>query len=256
MNKLFCKSLLYLFLSLLSTSNFAFPKHDMSLFQTGNPSALLSGVTEGSMTFHELKSKGNFGLGTFNGIQGEMVALNGKFYQIGQYGKTISVPPDWKTPWVQLVTFSPTSFNKLNNINHLAELKEKLYAKFSNKNIPYAIVIKGHFNSLDMRSRTPRKSLEIKNIHEDTYQAKDISGTLVGFRFPEYLLNIAVPGFHFHFISDDKKLSGHVLNLTSNHLEYAFNQINSITFNFPRTDNYQQTNIKAPTMETYHKAQM
>ncbi|MGB6152245.1 MAG: acetolactate decarboxylase, partial [Pricia sp.] len=39
-----------------------------------------------------------------------------------------------------------------------------------------------------------------------------VSGTIVGFYCPDFIGNINVKGFHFHFISDDKKLGGHVMD--------------------------------------------
>jgi len=226
------------------------------LFQTGNPGALLSGATEGDMCFQELHAKGNFGLGTFNGIQGEMIALEGKFYKIEQQGKTTAVQPEWKTPWVQLVNFSPKSFDQVNDVSQLVVLKDRLHTQFPNKNIPYAVMVKGHFSFLKMRSRTPRKALDTSIPREDIYEAKNVSGTLAGFWFPEYLLNIGVPGFHFHFLSEDKKLSGHVLDLSASHLEYAFLPVTTISLHFPGTEVWKKVSVRAPDMETYRKAQM
>lgn len=52
------------------------------LFQTSTIDALLAGVYDGEITFKELKEHGDFGLGTFNGLDGEMVGLDGNFYKI------------------------------------------------------------------------------------------------------------------------------------------------------------------------------
>lgn len=41
----------------------------------------------------------------------------------------------------------------------------------------------------------------------------DISGSLVGFKFPAYADGINVAGYHFHFVSDDRSVGGHVLGL-------------------------------------------
>src|SRR3990167_5058691 len=247
------KKFLALSLILASSNHMAY---SLELFQTGNPSAMFSGVTEGDMTFAQLKDKGNFGLGTFNGIQGEMVAVDGHFYQIGKQGKTVLAQPDWKTPWAQLVTFSPESSINLNKIANISELKSIIDSKLTNRNIPYAIQIKGQFNYLKLRTKTPRKALQMKNIHEDIYNLNAVSGTLVGFWFPEYLLNLALPGYHFHFISDDKKLSGHVLDLNADKLNVAFAEVDTINLKFPHTEVYKKAKIIAPSMDTYHQSQM
>ena len=69
------------------------------LFQTSTIDALLVGVYDGETTFQELKRHGDFGLGTFNGLDGEMIALDGQFYQIKADGVAYPVPGSVKTPF-------------------------------------------------------------------------------------------------------------------------------------------------------------
>ncbi len=68
-----------------------------SLFQTSTISALLA-VYEGETTFDNLKKYGDFGLGTVNALDGEMIALEGEFYQIKADGVAAAVPDSMKTP--------------------------------------------------------------------------------------------------------------------------------------------------------------
>lgn len=228
----------------------------VSLFQLGNASALLSGAIEGEMTYSQLKSKGDFGLGTFNDIDGEMVALNGNFYKIGQKGKTIPVNPKWKTPFVELVKFSQGNATHFEKIDSYAALKQLLGRKLDNKNIPYAIKMTGTFQFLKLRSRSPRQAYQTQNVIEETYAVKNVKGTLVGFWFPEYLLSLTVPEFHFHFISDDKKVSGHVLELKAEYADAIFNKINQMKLVFPQTLVYKNTRINAATSDKYDHIQM
>ncbi|EKD71077.1 MAG: alpha-acetolactate decarboxylase [uncultured bacterium] len=227
-----------------------------TLFQVGNPSALFAGAIEGNTTYREIKQHGNFGLGTFNGIKGEMIAINGMFYQILQDGKTVPVNLDWKTPFAQVINFKPTLFADIQETENYTRLKAAISNAINNKNIPYAVKIDGKFNFITMRSRTPRSALNTKAIHENIYTANNVSGTLVGFWFPDYLMNIGAPGFHFHFISNDKKLSGHVMDISVQHAQVSIQQINDIFLLFPTTEIYKKANIIAPTLETYKKAQL
>jgi len=227
-----------------------------TLVQIGNTSAVLSGVTEGNTSISELKQYGNFGLGTFNNIAGEMIVLDSNVYQIGENGKTILADLKWKTPYAEIIHFSPKLFDHLNTIANYRTLKKIIYVKLNNKNIPYAIYVKGQFPYLKLRSRSPRSALDTKNKIEKTYDLKQINGTLVGYWFPEYLMNLTVPGFHFHFISDDKKQSGHVLDLKIEKANFALKEINKIELQFPQTDIYQKARITAPTLSTYQKIQL
>lgn len=52
------------------------------LYQVGFIRSLLTGVYEGDVCFDELAHYGNFGLGTFNAVNSEMIALDGCFYRI------------------------------------------------------------------------------------------------------------------------------------------------------------------------------
>jgi acetolactate decarboxylase len=227
-----------------------------TLFQVGNASALFSGAIEGDMTIQQLKQHGNFGLGTFNDIKGEMIALDGDFYQIGENGKTTLVDLKWKTPYAEIMNFVPKLFIHLDKFENYKLLKEMIYSKLDNKNIPYAVYIKGHFDYIKLRSRSPRSALETKNIIEKIYLLQNISGTLVGYWFPEYLMNLTVPSFHLHFISDDKKRSGHVLDLKIENAQFSLKEIDKIELQFPQTKIYGKANIVAPTLSTYKNAQL
>ena len=99
----------------------ATPRH--CLFQYGHASALCGGMTEGEMDFKTLASFGDFGLGTFNNINGELVTLNGEFFQIGQQGQTVLVDTSWQSPSSQLIFFSPTLQFDNNFIENYQQLK-------------------------------------------------------------------------------------------------------------------------------------
>jgi acetolactate decarboxylase len=243
----------FCFLTLLTISCHA---EAQSLFQLGNASALFSGAIEGNMRYSQLAVKGDFGLGTFNGINGEMVALDGKFYKIGQRGETTSVNPEWKTPFVELVKFHSNKSIRFENIDNYDVLKQHLASRLENKNLPYAIKIHGTFSFLKLRSRSPRSALQTQDIKEETYSIDNMKGTLVGFWMPDYLLTLTVPGFHFHFLSDDKKMSGHVLELKSEKIDAVTNQIEKIELVFPQTQVYKNANIIAATSDKYKSAQM
>ncbi|VVC75399.1 Alpha-acetolactate decarboxylase [Aquicella siphonis] len=253
----------YISLFVLSCSVYAGPIHEIrlaapavSLFQLGNASALFSGAIEGEITYRQLKTKGDFGLGTFNGIRGEMVALDGNFYKIGQKGETIPVNPDWKTPFVELVTFSQNKAVHFDMVRDYVVLKQSISSKLENKNIPYAIKVTGIFKFLKLRSRSPRVALRTQDVIEETYFVENVKGTLVGFWFPEYLLSLTVPEFHFHFIADDRRLSGHVLELKAENVDVTINRINQIELAFPQTHVYKNAKITAATLDRYNRAQM
>ena len=77
------------------------------VFQNSTINALLEGVYDGSMTYGELRRHGDFGLGTFNALDGEMVAFDGEFYQIKSDGIAYPVADEQRTPFATVLFFQP-----------------------------------------------------------------------------------------------------------------------------------------------------
>jgi acetolactate decarboxylase len=186
-----------------------------------------------------------------------MVALDGKFYQIGENGKTVEAKSEWKTPFAQVIFFHPTLVLEMRNIADYSQLKENVSAHFKNKNIPYVLRFEGYFDSLTLRSRTPHSVMKNKtSSNEAIYEASNIEGTLVGFWFPHYLLNIGIPGFHLHFIAKDRQFSGHVLDLKCAQTQFALQPAMTVNLIFPNTQEFATADISVPTLEKYKKIQM
>ncbi len=195
------------------------------LYQYSTIEALLEGIYDGNMTFGELKAHGDYGLGTINALDGEMIEVDGKFYQIKVDGIAYPIADNEKTPFA-IVSFF--------DIDKSIIIKDTLtYEKFTtylddnlpSDNLYYVIVVKGNFDYIKTRS-VPRQKFPyvplVKAIEEQkTFEFMNVNGTLVGFRIPKYIGNMNVPGYHFHFLTEDKKAGGHVLELTI-HDQQAF----------------------------------
>ncbi len=70
------------------------------LLQTSTIDALLSGNYEGDVSFAKLRAGGDdFGLGTFDALDGEMVALDGTFYQMKVDGVAYELDERLKPPF-------------------------------------------------------------------------------------------------------------------------------------------------------------
>ncbi len=76
-----------------------------TLFQASVYAALRAGDYTGDVTLDEMRAHGNFGLGTFDALDGEMIALNGTFYQIKSDGQVYAINGSAKTPWSQTTYF-------------------------------------------------------------------------------------------------------------------------------------------------------
>lgn len=191
-------------------------EHTPKVFQYSLISSLLTGVYDGVARFDWLKTKGDFGIGTFNGIDGEMLALDGVFYQVTSDGKAHVVPDSQLAPYATLAFFKPDTKRNLTSTLTYEQFSAATENTFPSKNIPYAIRIDGMFKTIRTRSidkqKPPYQPLAAVAKTQSIFDLKDVKGTMVGFWFPAYTSGIGVPGFHFHFITEDKKQGGHVLD--------------------------------------------
>src|SRR5690606_36367139 len=69
------------------------------VFQNSTIDALLDGNYDGEVSFEQLRRHGDFGLGTLNELDGEMLALDGEFYQIRSDGLVIPLAGETFTPF-------------------------------------------------------------------------------------------------------------------------------------------------------------
>ncbi len=145
-----------------------------------------------------------------------MVTLDGEFFQIKADGKVYPIADDQKTPFAVVTFFKVDKKISLPRIRDLKELQEILDRMLSSAENPCAIRIDGDFKYVKVRSvprqEKPYPGLEDAIKHQTEFQLKNVRGTLVGFRFPLYMDGLNVPGYHFHFITADKKAGGHTLD--------------------------------------------
>ena len=186
-------------------------------FQVSTLSALKVGVYEGAATLAELKPHGDFGLGTLEGLDGEMVILNGKFYQIKTDGVAYPVTDNSKTPFSAVTFFRRERSLRLTGQMTYQELQQQIDKQLPTSNLPYAIRLQGTFPSLKVRSvpkQTPPYSPlnDVVNQQQIVFELQNVQGTLVGFRLPQYLKDVNVAGYHLHFITSDRSSGGHLLD--------------------------------------------
>ncbi|MEQ9618211.1 MAG: acetolactate decarboxylase [Deltaproteobacteria bacterium] len=217
------------------------------IFQTSTIGALMQGDYNGILTFGELKKHGDFGLGTFNDLDGEMVGLDGIFYQVNSDGEVSTVPDSALTPFAAVTFFETDQTLTLSEPLECKELEGYLEKLFPTKNIFYAIKVEGSFDSLKARSvprqKRPYPPLAEVVKRESIFEFNGINGTMVGFRLPEYLGSINATGFHFHFISEGKDSGGHVLDCKLNNVSVEIDQISDIRISLPDTGDFYRAEL-------------
>ena len=223
------------------------------LFQTSTIDALLEGVYDGETTFEEMKEHGDFGIGTFNALDGEMIALNGDVYQIKADGVAYPVNDSMMTPFAAMTTFETDKEFHLNISMDQNQLEEYLEDQMPNRNIIYAIRIDGNFDYMKTRS-VPKQTKPYPQLvdvakNQPTFEFNDTKGTVIGFWLPEYIDGINVPGFHFHFITQDRTAGGHVLKFSINEANVRIDQTYDFMMKIPRSDAFSSADLTEDKQE-------
>ncbi|MEN6293224.1 MAG: acetolactate decarboxylase [Methanobacterium sp.] len=194
--------------------------NDNSIFQVSTLNSLSAGNFDGNWTIGELRAHGDTGIGTFNGLDGEMIELNGNVYQIKSNGTVYLMNDSANTPFAMTVQFKTDKILILNSSMNLTQLEQFLNATVPSKNIFYSIKVIGTFDSVKARSPPkqgkPYPDLTTALENQTIFNFNNITGTMVGFWCPQYASDVNLNDYHFHFISEDKNLGGHVLDCQLN----------------------------------------
>ena len=192
--------------------------HEDEVYQFSTISALLEGVYDGDATVADILRHGDFGLGTFNHLDGEMVILDGICYRLRADGTARRAAPTDRTPFAAVTHFHSDFEIPIQTRTGRAEVTGAIDRQIQSPNLIYAIRMTGHFAELHTRTVMAQKPPYPPLTQATEEQAEavfaDVSGTVVGFRTPEFEQGISVAGYHLHFLNDERTGGGHVLDFT------------------------------------------
>lgn len=188
------------------------------LFQTSTIHALLEGAFDGDVTLAEVLEHGDLGLGTLNGLDGELIVIDGQAWRASLEATLDRPDLASRTPYAVVVSFTPGSVRELRGPFALRELEHHLGQDSGVPQRPTAIRIDGRFAAVRVRSvpkqKRPYPRLADALAGQRVSELVDVSGAMVGFRFPDALDGIEMVGSHLHFVTDDRTRGGHVLDFT------------------------------------------
>ncbi len=189
-----------------------------NIYQYSSKEGLLNNQYIGDLTVGEIKENGDFGLGTFNMVDGEMVIFDGNVYQVLTNGEINNMPTETLSPFVVTKFFdSDTTFTFPNNIS-LDSVKSLLNPLFESRNTPLAVKMIANFSTLKSRSvdKVANESVTLAEIvaNQTEFDFTSVSGTIIGFWYPYYFDGVNFPGFHLHVLLDDLSGGGHLLDCT------------------------------------------
>lgn len=227
--------------------------HQISLM-----SALLNGVYDGSTTMAELLTKGDFGLGTFNQLDGELIAFDSQIYQLRADGTANPARPEQQTPFAVMTFFTPEYHHCFTSDATRADVHQVIDNKITSDNLFCALRISGCFQTLTTRtvpcqSRPYRPMLEVV-AEQPIFNFSNTKGELVGFRTPQYMQGINVAGYHEHFITEDRQGGGHVLDYTLQEGKLTFGTINKLIIDFPQDVDFLRADLNPHNLDQVIRA--
>src|ERR1700737_4128195 len=126
--------------------------HDNEVYQFSTISALLDGVYDGDATVADILRHGDFGLGTFNHLDGEMVILDGVCYRLWADGTASRAASTDRTPFAAVTRFHTDFAITIPTATDRAQVIAAIDQRITSANLIYAIRVTGHFS--DMHTRT------------------------------------------------------------------------------------------------------
>jgi len=207
-----------------------------TLFQISIIDSLYEGKYDGKYKLSNLLEIGDFGLGTFDKLNGEMIILNSSIYQFKDDGLVYQSNADDTTPFACIVKFNSNESYEIFNMKD-DELKKLIDSLITNKNLFYALKLQGEFSYIRTRTialqKKPYKQLNEVLKNQIVFERTNLSGTLIGFYCPSFVDKINVSGYHFHFINDELNFGGHVLNFRIDNGKLEIQKINQLKIILP-----------------------
>ena len=235
------------------------PAERDSIYQLATISALVKGVYDGAEMAGSLLEKGDFGVGTYENLDGEMIVMDGVMYQVPYDGVVRKVDQEVLSPFAMITYFDKDMELDLTGISGIKSIQEKISSQIINKNAFYAIRIDGEFSYVKTRSvpaqAKPYPPLALVTEKQSIFEMKNVKGTLIGYWCPAFMDNLNVPGYHLHFITDDKKAGGHLLDASLLSGTMFLDQTDKMNLVLPETEGFVNTDISGDVQEQVQKSE-
>jgi acetolactate decarboxylase len=228
-------------------------RHGSDVYQTSTMGALLDGVYDGVVTIRELLGHGDFGLGTFNGLDGEMLVLDGVCYQLRGDGSARVADPDQRTPFAVVTWFVADHRFDVSAVDR-AELKARIDESLPSTNLIVAVRITGDFSVIRTRTVTeqhrPYRPFTQATEEQQELTFTDVTGTLAGFRMPDYEQGVSVAGYHSHFVDAERRHGGHALDYHLSRGTVEIGVRSDLHLSLPRTPEFLAAQLNKDDLDT------
>jgi acetolactate decarboxylase len=227
---------------------FDVPQH--TLFQVSTSGALVQGIYERAVSSRFLLNHGDFGLGTFENLDGEMVVLDGAIYQARSDGKVLNITDDVGTPFAVVTHFTADQDQTIENASSFEEITKICDQYRDSDNLFYAFRIDGRFAHIHTRAmKATRDGLPLAKAAaiQPEFEFTDVDGTLVGIWAPQFSSALNIAGYHFHFLSEDRTKGGHLLECSGKNLRVRVDRLNDFHLSLPESEEFLRADLTKDT---------
>lgn len=236
----------YAILIVLLTSTFTKAQHTDNgscLFHVGLANTLLGGLYDGFYSVDQLKLKGNFGIGAPHRLDGELLILNGRVWQTTHTDTTFEAAGSTMVPYAAVHEFNPTASITLDGAFTRDQLYAVLDSLLATVNGMYGVKVSGTFTTITTRAfpavhDDPAPPLASIMDRQVLFKHSDIMGALVGYKLPPFMAGMNFPGYHFHFLSDDYRRGGHMVDFTVVGVTIEYDRIHRFEVQLPSTPEF------------------
>ena len=217
-----------------------------TLFQVSTSAALVEGLYQGAVRVSRLLCHGDFGLGTFIDLDGEMVVLDGTCYQVSSSGAVGTVEGNLLVPYAVVTRFKAEFSKQLHHLESFRELVSVCDGLRGSDNVFYAFRGEGQFSLVKtrvMKAVPQGTTLKAAASGQEEFLFENVNGTLVGIWSPSFAGSFTVPGYHFHFLSADRKRGGHVLECKALGVHLEGCVMNEMHVSLPETEEFLKADL-------------
>ena len=237
--------------------------NDVKMYQVSTLQALAMGHTRSVVEVQELMKHGNTGLGTFAGVNGEMIVVDGQCYRANEDGTVEEARPDMGVPFASVCTLSGARSFELGEFSNVDELKKELNNKIEEDfglNCMHMVRIDGIFKKIDARSESAYNAIhvslkDILSANQRAFVFDEVKGTLICVYYPDFMDGINLSGWHLHFISDDRTQGGHVFDLEMEHGDVRLDKISNIELQLPTEPVFDTYSLKNASEDDIKKVE-
>ena len=229
-----------------------------TLFQVSTSGALVAGVYSGVVSCATILQHGDFGLGTFANLDGEMIVVDGRVYRIQGSGRVTEAARDAEAPFAVVTWFEPETEVSITDVSGYKALETRCDEFRRSGNIFYAVRVDGHFKRVRTRAVNPPQPgtrLAAAAKAQSEFSFSEIDGSLIGLWSPGFSSAFSVAGYHFHFLSDDRCHGGHVLDVQADRLQLKIEPLTDFRLALPESESFLKADLSNTAEELAYAEQ-